>query len=185
MRIFHGTSLSSAQNIAKYGVLLSKGKPFTDFGKGFYTANRNFAEKTAISMYKKSQKKGVKIIPAIVEFEYDETMENSLKTLTFEEENLDWLQFILNNRIGYNYVNFVNEHVHNLSLDYDIVKGRVSDGSIIFVKDEVSEELRHANMGDLERVIYRNNKDAYQISFHTPEALAALKYVKYDVLKEV
>ena len=36
MKLYHGTSNISADNILKYGIDLEKGNTEVDFGKGFY-----------------------------------------------------------------------------------------------------------------------------------------------------
>lgn len=185
MEVYHGTFLEAAKSIEEDGILLRKCKQHTDFGKGFYvTEHYEYALNTARKKVRKSLVKGQILVPAIVKFEYDAVLGAYIE-YPFDSENLDWLQFIVNNRNGQEYVAKVNSVFHNLGYQYEIVSGRISDQDITLVASELKEESRLANQEDLHRVVYRNNLYATQISFHTPNALKSLRYLGYEIPEEV
>ena len=157
----------------------------TDFGKGFYvTEHYEYALNTARKKVRKSLAKGYKLIPAIVKFEYD-TVSGAYLELAFSSESLEWLQFLVNNRNGQEYVSDVGSTFHNLGHKYEIVSGRIADQDITLVASELKEKLKLADSTDLKRVIYKNNPYATQISFHTPNALGNLHYLGYEIPEEV
>ena len=91
-----------------------------DFGFGFYTTSiKEQAERWAIrktrisSRFSKEQKNAVVNI-----YEFDETILNQTNYKSFQEPNLEWLEFVIQCR-------------SNLSFrhDYDIVSGKIVDGS--------------------------------------------------------
>ena len=182
--MYHGTFLEAAKSIEVDGVLLRKGKQHTDFGKGFYvTEHYEYASQTARRKARKSLMKGQALIPVIVKFEYD-AVSGAYMEQSFVSENLEWLQFVVNNRNGQEYVSKVGSSFHNLGFQYDIVSGRVADQDIIFVADEIKKTNRFVNKNDLKNVVYHNKPNATQISFHTPRSLKTLKYLGYEILKE-
>lgn len=185
MEVYHGTFLEAAKSIEEDGILLRKCKQHTDFGKGFYvTEHYEYALNTAKKKVRKSLAKGQILVPAIVKFEYD-AVSGAYIEYPFESEDIDWLQFIVNNRNGFEYVAKVNSVFHNLGYKYEIVSGRIADQDITLVASELKESSRLANQADLKRVVYRNNSYATQMSFHTPNALKSLHYMGYEIPKEV
>lgn len=184
MEVFHGTFLEAAESIRTDGILLSKCKPHTDFGKGFYvTEHREYAERTALKKSRKSASVGKVLVPAVVVFEYD-TVQGAYLEHHFAEEDVQWLQFIINNRAGEGYVQQLGMTFHNISARQEIVSGRVADQDIFFLASELKKKPRLANETDLKNVVYKNNPYATQISFHTPAALKTLRYEEYYVVKE-
>ena len=176
MKVYHGTTLSCAQLIKSNGILLSKCKEFTDFYKGFYVSEHfEFAKETAIHKEQQSKYYGKTVIPAVVELDYDDkaSKSNKYSVKEFTEENLEWLQFIINNRNGIKYVQEINETNHNLGLTLDIVKGRIADGCILNLAEQLRRNNQKATISDLRKVIYSEDY-ATQISFHTPSALKLL-----------
>lgn len=185
MEVYHGTFLEAARSIEEDGILLRKCKQHTDFGRGFYvTEHYEYALNTAKKKVRKSFTKGHVLIPAIVRLEYD-AVSGACIEYSFGSENLEWLQFIVNNRNGQEYVTKVGNSLHNLGYEYEIVSGRIADQDIVLVASELKEKSRLADHEDLRRVVYRNNPYATQISFHTPNALKNLHYIGYEILKEV
>lgn len=102
----------------------------------------------------------------------------------FSKENIEWLQFILNNRAGKKYISQLNLTFHNIFSEHEIVSGRIADQDIFFLANELKKYPRLANENDLKNVVYRNNPYATQISFHTTNALKTLTYVDYYIVKE-
>ncbi len=124
------------------------------------------------------------LVPAVVEFEYDDSCEKAkLNICEFKEENLEWLQFIVNNRNGVAYVESIHSQLHNLGLIYDICKGRIADGKISQLADSLLIHKHPARITDLADVVYKENPYATQISFHTPKALKYLEFKR--IIEEV
>lgn len=180
MILYHGTSVGPAEYIKKRGVLLEKCKDYTDFGKGFYTSkNEKFAISTAVNKCLKSKARGVSIDPAVVAFEFDETSLNMLNNYIFEDNNIEWLQFIINNRNGLNYTRSINDDFHNLDSSYEIVQGGIADGRIVEYADECRVKNRKASSTFLRSFMYEDEFEAHQTSFHTKRALSFLHYVGF------
>lgn len=183
MKVYHGTSLYSAINIQSRGILLSKAKEYTDFYKGFYTSEYfEYAKNTALHKKEQSKLRNSTFIPAVIEFDYEDKYDFSLKYLTFQEEDINWLQFIINNRNGIAYVEKMKQSFHNLSCKYDIVSGRVADGNIVIFAEELRKNNQLAKINDLANIIYKNNPFATQISFHSTKAIKKLNFCR--IIKE-
>lgn len=89
MIVYHGTFLEAAKSIETDGVLLSKCKSHTDFGKGFYVSpNMEYAKNTALKKSKLSKKYGKVLIPVVVKFEYDENKGKNIEH-HFEKEDTE------------------------------------------------------------------------------------------------
>lgn len=180
MVLYHGTSVSSAEHIKKRGILLGKCKDYTDFGKGFYTSkSEKFAIDTAVNKCLKSKARGVDIVPAVVVFEFDESALSILNNYIFEDNNIKWLQFIINNRNGLSYTNSIYDNFHNLDSSYEIVQGGIADGRIVEYADECRLYKRKASSSFLQSFVYKDEFEAHQTSFHTENALKFLHYVEF------
>jgi hypothetical protein len=131
---------------------------FLDFGEGFYTTpNLEQAKKFAGITVKHSGGKEI-----VNTYEYDEDKSNSLKKLVFQSANEEWLQFVVNNRLGkYN------------GLQYDIITGPVAD-------DRVYETVKFFETGvytfaeAMERLV--KWKLYSQIVFCTHNSLELIKF---------
>lgn len=93
--------------------------------------------------------------------EYEYTANPSLNVLIFETMTEEWLDFIVACRLG---------ESHN----YDIVEGPMANDTIFnyvqnFVDGQISREAFWA--------LAKFKKPTHQISFHTPQALATLKFI--------
>lgn len=101
--------------------------------------------------------------------EYSYVPDSSLRMLCFSDMTEEWLDFIVNCRMG-------------ISHDYDIVEGPMANDTIFnyvqnFVDGKISREAFWA--------LAKFRKPTHQISFHTARALAALQFVKgYEVYGE-
>ena len=191
MNVYHGTIRKYAYNIWKRGIILDMSDDDADFGKGFYTSTLPaFAEMTAINksekeLIKKEREKEkynrpynpIDYEPYVVEFEFDET----IKPLLFENADLRWFQFVINNRNGFYYVKKINDSFHNLQFDYDVVKGPIADGDVVRVANQLLFNNDKATMSDLIGIPFPVKTDI-QISFHTVKACETLKKMrKYKV----
>ena len=98
---------------------------------------------------------------------YSSYTENpALKIKKFETMTEEWLDFIVDCRLG---------KAH----DYDIVEGPMADDTIFnYVQDFIDGNISRTAFRELARF----KKPTHQISFHTAKALTTLKFVKgYDV----
>lgn len=98
--------------------------------------------------------------------EYSYTENPALKIKKFETMTEEWLDFIVDCRLG---------KAH----DYDIVEGPMADDTIFnYVQDFIDGNISRTAFRELARF----KKPTHQISFYTAKALTTLKFVKgYDV----
>jgi len=86
--LYHGTDIFNAEKILTNGISVTAGRPFMDFGQGFYTTPRlaqaaEWARNT--------------VAPCILSMELDE---NGLKIKGFDSPTKEWAEFIIKNRFG-------------------------------------------------------------------------------------
>lgn len=185
IEVYHGTILSGAKSIQEHGIILKKGKPKVDFGQGFYTTDsyafakstaKNKAEKTNLHYGKEYTK------PVILTFNINEQLLNDLNILKFDKENISWAQFIINNRNGFEYMQNVGSHFHNLKSKFDVVIGGIADNQISLLAKELKIAEAKISYNDLHNIKYSYHTK--QISFHTRKSLSCLKLVDYDIIIE-
>lgn len=189
MIVYHGTFLAAALSIEKDGILLGECNPYTDFGQGFYvTEHSEYAINSALRKVRFNIQSGEteknKLIPAIVSFEFDQVKGAYLEE-SFLGETLDWLQFVVCNRAGYQYVNAVQSDLHNLDARFPIVRGRIADQQVSIFAREMRKHPRLVTEQDLSAVVYQKTSKQYdyadQISFHTKKAIKdCLQYITYE-----
>lgn len=113
MIVYHGSSLVVAQPSASYS------KKFLDFGEGFYvTADKKQAESWAV---RKAVRQRGKAIVNAYKLADDLT---KYKRLVFEDENVAWLDFVVECRKG-----------SSIYKSYDFVSGSVADDDVFVVVD--------------------------------------------------
>ena len=113
MKVYHGSYTKIDE------IDLTKGELNRDFGQGFYvTKIYKQAEFWAKRKGKKQKNNGV-----VTEFTFFESAftSNYLKTLRFKDYSVEWLDFVVSNRL--------NDTENNLH-DYDIVEGPVANDDI-------------------------------------------------------
>lgn len=101
--------------------------------------------------------------------EYLYTPNASLKVLKFDQMTEEWLDFIVACRLG-------KPH------DYDIVEGPMA-------KDTIFNYVQNLSDGTITRAAFwelaKFKRPTYQISFHTVNALTAIKFLKgYEITDE-
>lgn len=98
--------------------------------------------------------------------EYLYTPNDSMKTLVFTDMTEEWLDFIVDCRLG-------KPH------DYDIVEGPMANDTIYnYVQDYVDGRISRAAFWELAKF----KKPTHQISFHTARALTTLEFLRgYEV----
>ena len=137
---------------------IRKSKFTKDFSWGFYCTN-NYDQ--AVRWANRGEG-----TPTINVYQY--TPNNRLNILSFEKMTDEWLDFIATCRQG---------GIH----DYDIVEGSMADDTIWnFVNDFLS--------GLISRKVFweyaKFKHPTHQISFHTIQALACLKYERSETIHE-
>ncbi len=156
MRVYHG----STQSVRNPRV--ERGRPSTDFGKGFYTTT-NFEQAQSWALYKKRNiGDEAKAIVSIYEVDDGLLDKSGYNTLRFRAPDEAWLAFVVECRAS-------GTHSH------DIVFGAVAN-------DKIYETLElYANgVLNIEETVARLKINEYynQISFHSPAAARELRFVE-------
>jgi len=110
--VYHGTT-SLFDNIE-----VSMGKPYKDFGKGFYVT-RNYSHAASLAQRNKRlelERFKRKCEAYVYTYEMDLGMLSRFKVKEFMEADMEWMQFVLDNRKS-------RERAH----EYDIVIGPTAD----------------------------------------------------------
>lgn len=152
--VYHGS------NMIINRIDLSRCRWGTDFGKGFYTTSSlKHARKRAEYMVKRSGG-----TPTVMVYELMDYSDLFVQDLG-EEANLEWLNFITNNRLHPKF-----KH------DYDIVVGLIADGATVEVVSEFASLMKRGRVVDWSGFIARLKpyKNADQYSFHTSDSLKVL-----------
>jgi hypothetical protein len=162
MILYHGT------NCVFDCIELDKCKPFKDFGRGFYLTE--FKEQALQMARRTSSRFDGK--PVVIRFAFDEVhlKGQSLSYKTFNEPDLDWAIFVINNR-NENFAE-IETPLCNTDNKYDIVTGPVANDDLrlslmLFIDgrltpDALVEQLRYKKL-------------TQQISFHTRRAVDLLQ----------
>ncbi|MDR2590816.1 MAG: DUF3990 domain-containing protein [Oscillospiraceae bacterium] len=116
--VYHGTtSLIDTIDV-------TKGKPYKDFGRGFYvTEDYNHAKNLAIRNKRLEQSYGKQdYVSYVYTYSFDLNKARDYKLLEFDIADVDWMRFVLANRNAYD-----KKH------DYDIIIGPTAndDTSIV------------------------------------------------------
>ena len=159
MLIYHGSNMPVERpKLIKHNRTL-------DFGSGFYTtSNLLQAEMFAHNVVRRNKGEGVPTV-SYYEVEFNE----NFSMLKFDVASAEWLDFVYAQRMArYN------------GQQYDIVVGPVANDTLyrVFRMYEDGDIDRDETLKRLKVVELYN-----QITFCTEEAIAALKYVKHEVLQ--
>lgn len=186
MKLYHGTISTGAENIIKNGIKLERGKPKVDFGQGFYTTpSFNFAISTAINKANKTNAydSELNVKPYILIYNFDlEKAKKNCNVLTFSETDIKWAQFIINNRNGFDYMDSVGSHFHNVKHQYDIVQGSIADNEIVLLAKNLNTLKERVKTNDIDSMLY--SYITKQISFHTYKSLNYIQLTGCDIIKE-
>jgi len=147
IELFHGTILSSAEDIVGRQVDLSRCEGNSDFGLGFYTTT--YAEQASIFAGIQTFKRGG--TPAVVRIRMNRERLGRLRTIGFVRGSLDaidYWSFVLHCRSGF-------AHMPPTGRKYDVAYGPVAK----------------AWKGPTDSKLWEGYD---QISFHTPEAIDIL-----------
>ena len=184
MIVYHGTMDRYAESIYSDGILLSKSKHYLDFGRGFYsTPDITLAEKTAKTItYKNNLYGNRKAAPAIVTFMVDENILEELKVALFDGFSHNWKRFVVNNRLGEHFLDFIEPNEHNIDKKYDVVFGETADGNI----GSYIDSIRRGELSFSPNVYASINYGfslGKQLSFHTSDSLKSIKYINTMILR--
>jgi len=126
MKLYHGSDIR-VQNPE-----ISKGKPYKDFGQGFYLSADI---KQAQEMASQRASQFIDAKPIVTTYEFDETAmsDGSLKVKCFDTYSEEWANFVLRNR---------DRKTPQPYHDYDIVYGPIADDNIV-------RQLRKFELGDI------------------------------------
>jgi len=155
MKLYHGS-------YTKIDVIdLTKAKPYKDFGRAFYLTKIH--EQAKIWADRLGREYGTDGV--VSEFEFDDYAyeDESLKVLSFENYNEQWLDFIVLNRGN-------RKQMH----DYDIVEGPVADDKVQNrIVDYLNGEITKTDF--LEELKW--HEKTHQIAFCTISSLLFLKQI--------
>lgn len=154
--LYHGT------NVDFDNIMLSKCRPYKDFGRGFYLTD---IKSQAIEMAHRRAMISREGTPIVLEYSFNDDLleDNKINVLKFTEPSVEWAEFILNNRMK-------KEFQHN----YDIVIGPIADDGVALQLDLY---LRH--LISLEQLVkeltYRKLNRQY--CFATENAISKLSRI--------
>lgn len=159
MKLYHGSDIL----ITKPEI--EKGRPYKDFGKGFYLSDdlqqaRNMAsQKAALSP---------DAVPVVSTFEFRESAmtDGSLCVRHFDTYTEEWAEFVLHNRDRK-----TPQPFHN----YDIVYGPIADDTI--VRQMRRFELGDITLEELMRELRYPKGITFQYFFGSEKALKTLTFV--------
>jgi hypothetical protein len=183
MILYHGTDLESAKNICK-GVDFKRSSLSVDFYAGFYTTDNKYlaikwAERKTLFCKKCST-------AAVVSFMIpnDFFSEDGLKVRMFKTTDLEWAQFIVNNRLGMNYINNLPYHLqeNNTDLRYDICIGPIADGKISRICGDINVLKKSVDDKILKELISKDYGTQY--SFHTDKTKRFLSDMRLNLVKK-
>ena len=179
MTLYHGTDLSSGSNIIASGIDLNRGKPYADFGKGFYTTpDRKHALLCAMRTYKrKFHKLPEANLLSVIKINCDITNPSlNIKAFTSPDEN--WCRFIINNRIDLEILMQNHTQEHNKLGRYDLCYGEIADGNVVNLAWKINRRI--ISLTDIDYKVYADKISGIypiQYSFHTKMALHSIQNI--------
>lgn len=160
MKLCHGS------NVVVDQPEIAKGKPFKDFGRGFYLSDTvdqamEMAERVA-------ERYGVGQTPVVSTFEFDESAmtDGTLKVKRFETYTEEWAEFVLHNR---------DRKASQPYHDYDIVYGHIADDGV--VRQMRRFEIGAITLKELMQELQYPPKITFQCFFGSERALEKLKFL--------
>ena len=160
MKLYHGSDIIvSCPDI-------HKGKPYKDFGQGFYLSD-NFEQ--ALDMGKRvASRIDENGVPVVSTYEFDESfLKNGfLQVKMFDSYSEEWAEFVLRNR---------NRNIPQPIHNYDIVYGPIADDSV--VRQMRRFELGDISMEELMRELKYPMGITFQYFFGSERALQKLTFL--------
>lgn len=160
MKLYHGS------NIVVAHPEIAKGKPFKDFGRGFYLSD-DFEQAVEMAERVVSRADSGQT-PVVSSFEFDESVltDGSLKVKRFETYTEEWAEFVLHNRDRK-----MPQPIH----DYDIVYGPIADDGV--VRQMRRYELGDITLKELMKELQYPPKITFQYFFGSEKALEKLRFL--------
>ena len=160
MKLYHGS------NIVVAHPEIAKGKPFKDFGRGFYLSD-DFEQAVEMAERVVSRADSGQT-PVVSSFEFDESVltDGSLKVKRFETYTEEWAEFVLHNRDRK-----MPQPIH----DYDIVYGPIADDGV--VRQMRRYELGDITLKELMKELQYPPKITFQYFFGSEIALEKLRFL--------
>lgn len=160
MKLYHGS------NIVVAHPEIAKGKPFKDFGRGFYLSD-DFEQAVEMAERVVSRADSGQT-PVVSSFEFDESVltDGSLKVKRFETYTEEWAEFVLHNRDRK-----MQQPIH----DYDIVYGPIADDGV--VRQMRRYELGDITLKELMKELQYPPKITFQYFFGSEKALEKLRFL--------
>ena len=167
---------------------VEKGKPYKDFGKGFYTAikkkqavdlvlRNQLFEKKRLARLRKSP--DVKTYLYTYEINIDELAKNDLVIKKFGDDDIgrmEWLDFVLANR-----------NCKTKTHDYDVVIGATADDNTRFVIDNYLDEIYGEVGSDKAKNRLYEELEIMNLStqyyFGTNRAASFLRFIERTIIK--
>ena len=160
MKLYHGS------NVIVDHPEVAKGKPFKDFGRGFYLSDT--IEQAMEMAERVVERIGNGQTPIVTTYEFDDSAmtDGLLKVKRFEAYTEEWAEFVLRNR---------DRKTQQPFHDYDIVYGPIAD-------DGVVRQMRRFEMGaitlkELLQELQYPPKITFQNFFGSEKALEKLKFL--------
>lgn len=160
MKLYHGS------NVIVDNPEVAKGKPFKDFGRGFYLSDT--IEQAMEMAERVVERIGNGQTPIVTTYEFDDSAmtDGLLKVKRFEAYTEEWAEFVLRNR---------DRKTQQPFHDYDIVYGPIAD-------DGVVRQMRRFEMGaitlkELMQELQYPPKITFQYFFGSEKALEKLKFL--------
>lgn len=128
MKVYHGSTLTVEYPLA------GAGRENLDFGKGFYVTDMlTQAERWASIMHLRRPNSTPKV--NIYELDVEKISSVEYKWLRFDSYNDDWLDFVVNSRLG-----------KQPWLDYDIIEGGIANDRVFdtienFMENQITREV--------------------------------------------
>jgi hypothetical protein len=156
MKIYHGATQSVKKPVVE------KGRPGTDFGKGFYTTTNIEQAKSWATIRQQNDAAGAKAIVSVYEVDDDLLDKRRYNVLKFGQPDRAWLDFVVDCRRG-------KPHGH------DMVFGAVANDKIY-----TTITLYETGVLDVDQTLGRLKINEFynQISFHTPTAVNELRFIE-------
>ena len=159
MKLYHGSDIL----VTNPGI--EKGRPYKDFGKGFYLSDnlqqaRNMAsQKAALSL---------NAVPVVSTYEFCESAmtDGTLNVKCFDTYTEEWAEFVLHNR---------DRKTPQPFHRYDIVYGPIADDSV--VRQMRRFELGGITMEELMRELRYPKGITFQYFFGSDKALQTLTFI--------
>lgn len=162
MKLYHGS------NMPIDAIDLSRCRPNKDFGQGFYLSpDKLAAEKMA---YRTVRRFGG--VPHVMAYEFVEDGLIEVAVKRFEKPSVEWAMFVMANRKPNG-----EEVDHNRDNRYGMVSGPIANDDLALLFRQFSRGLLSVEMLMREmqfKVL------TIQYSFHTPEAVSALKLMEVE-----